>query len=79
MGRRSKFGLAKENVGARLPIDWVAEMRNIADRRRVTMSDLMNEAIAGYLGKTLSKEKATLEQLEMRVAALEARLGEGEN
>lgn len=71
-------GKAKPNIGARLPHDVYAELVRVKDATGKSESQLINEAIAQYLGITsevtipdrLSQLEATMETVQTQVGAI---------
>ena len=58
----------KENIGARIPADWVAKLKDLADALNCTQTELITEAIGEYLDKDVSTIVDRLTALERQVA-----------
>ena len=58
----------KENIGARIPADWVAKLKDLADALNCTQTELITEAIGEYLDKDISTIVDRLTALERQVA-----------
>lgn len=61
----------KPFVGARIPQDWMAQLQAIAQESGKTQSEIIQEALGSYLGKTTVGSVSSLNQ---RVAALERKI-----
>lgn len=71
-----KAGKPKPNIGARLPHDVYAELVKLKDSTGKSESQLINEAIAAYLG--LASEATVpdrLSQVENALAELQQQVG----
>jgi predicted DNA-binding protein len=58
----------KPMIGARVPLEWKQQISGICQESGKSESEVVQEAIAAYLGKTTI---ASVESMSRRVAALE--------
>ncbi len=64
-------------LGARCPVEWQQEIKNIARASKKTDADIIREAIGEYLGKTSAGGiKKAIADLEKRVSEIERRMVE---
>ncbi len=58
----------KENIGARIPADWAAKLKNLAEVLHCSQTELITEAIGEYLEKDVTNITCSITRLERNLA-----------
>lgn len=66
--------MGKKNISARVPDDLYAKLEEMSKQTGVNLTELINQAIASYLGESVETTGDRLSRLEQEVRELRGKL-----